>query len=79
MFSTMGLWVLRGLGYLPLSWLRTLGVGLGRVLWWGIPSRRRVVQTNLQVCFPSWTQAARDALARDTFVYFAQALSLIHI
>jgi KDO2-lipid IV(A) lauroyltransferase len=73
MLSTMGLWVLRGLGYLPLSWLRALGVGLGRLLWWGIPSRRRVVQTNLQVCFPSWTQAARDALARDTFVYFAQA------
>ncbi len=73
MFSTLGLWVLRGLGHLPLAWLRALGASLGALLWWAIPSRRRVVQTNLQVCFPHLTQAARDALARDTFVYFAQA------
>ena len=38
-----------------------------------IPSRRRVVQTNLRVCFPHLSDAARVALARQTFVYFAQA------
>ena len=73
MFSTLGLWVLRSLGYLPLPWLRALGAGLGSLLWWCIPSRRRVVQTNLRVCFPHLSQDARDALARDTFMYFAQA------
>ncbi|MEY4420448.1 MAG: hypothetical protein RLZZ498_1044 [Pseudomonadota bacterium] len=73
MFGTLGLWMLRGLGYLPLAWLRALGAGLGSLLWWCIPSRRRVVQTNLRVCFPHLSQEARDALARDTFVYFAQA------
>ena len=73
MFSAFGLWILRGLGYLPLSCLRALGHGLGRLLWWVIPARRRVVQTNLRVCFPELTQDARDELARDTFVYFAQA------
>ena len=73
MFSAFGLWMLRGLGYLPLSWLRALGHGLGRLLWWVIPARRRVVQTNLRVCFPELPQDARDELARDTFVYFAQA------
>ena len=73
MFTTVGLWVLRGLGYLPLSWLRALGAGLGSLLLVAIPSRRRVVQTNLRVCFPQISEAERGALTRQTFVYFAQA------
>jgi len=73
MFSALGLGVLRGLGYLPLSWLRALGAGLGQVLLVAIPSRRRVVQTNLRVCFPDLSEAERDALTRQTFVHFAQA------
>lgn len=73
MFSNFGLWVLRGLGYLPLSWLRALGAGLGALLMVVIPSRRRVVQTNLRVCFPHLSDVERDGLTRQTFVYFAQA------
>ncbi len=73
MFSALGLGVLRGLGYLPLSWLRALGAGLGQVLLVAIPSRRRVVQINLRVCFPHLSDAERDALTRQTFVHFAQA------
>jgi KDO2-lipid IV(A) lauroyltransferase len=73
MLSRLGLLVLRGLGYLPLSWLRALGTALGASLMVAIPSRRRVVQTNLRVCFPHLSDAARVALARQTFVYFAQA------
>jgi len=73
MFSKLGLSLLRALGYLPLSWLRALGAGLGALLLVVIPSRRRVVQTNLRVCFPHLSDAERDALTRQTFVYFAQA------
>ncbi len=73
MFSKLGLGVLRALGYLPLLWLRALGAGLGALLLVAIPSRRRVVQTNLRVCFPQLSEAERDALTRETFVYFAQA------
>jgi len=73
MFTTVGLWVLRGLGFLPLSWLRALGAGLGPLLWVVIPSRRRVVQTNLRVCFPKLSEAERAQLVRQTFIYFAQA------
>jgi len=73
MFSVFGLWLLRALGYLPLSWLRALGAGLGGVLYRLVPSRRHVVLTNLRVCFPHWTQAEREALARQSFVHFAQA------
>jgi len=73
MFSQLGLFLLRALGYLPLSWLRALGVGLGALLWVVIPSRRRVVQTNLRVCFPHLTDAERDLISNQTFVFFAQA------
>jgi KDO2-lipid IV(A) lauroyltransferase len=73
MFSTFGLAVLRGLGYLPLTWLRALGAGLGNLLRVVIPSRRRVVQTNLRVCFPHLTDMERDVMLRQTFVHFAQA------
>jgi KDO2-lipid IV(A) lauroyltransferase len=73
MFSKLGLLLLRALGYLPLSWLRALGAGLGALLLVVIPSRRRVVQTNLCVCFPHLSEADRDELTRQTFVYFAQA------
>ena len=73
MFTKFGLLFLRALGYLPLSWLRALGAGLGAVLMVVIPSRRRVVQANLRVCFAHLSEAERDVLTRQTFVYFAQA------
>jgi KDO2-lipid IV(A) lauroyltransferase len=46
---------------------------LGGVLYRVVRSRRHVVLTNLRVCFPHWTQAEREALARQSFVHFAQA------
>jgi KDO2-lipid IV(A) lauroyltransferase len=71
--SQLGLWCLRALGYLPLSWLRALGEGLGLLLMWAVRSRRRVVDTNLRLCFPQWSDAQRAQCMRDTFVHFAQA------
>jgi KDO2-lipid IV(A) lauroyltransferase len=73
MFSKLGLLLLRVLGYLPLSWLRALGAALGVLLLFVIPSRRRVVQTNLRLCFPHLSEVERGVLMRQTFVYFAQA------
>lgn len=58
---------------LPLSWVRALGHALGLLLYVLIGGRRRVVHTNLRLCFPQWSQAQRSAVARATFVYFAQA------
>jgi Kdo2-lipid IVA lauroyltransferase/acyltransferase len=73
MFSKLGLLLLRALGYLPLSWLRALGAALGVLLLFVIPSRRRVVQTNLRLCFPHLSEVELGVLMRQTFVYFAQA------
>ena len=73
MGTQVGLWLLQGLSYLPLSWLRALGAGLGRLLYAVVPSRRHVLLTNLRVCFPELTCAERHKLARQSLVCFAQA------
>jgi KDO2-lipid IV(A) lauroyltransferase len=73
MFSAFGLVVLRLLGHLPLRWLRALGAGLGWLLYRLVGSRRHVLLTNLRVCFPERTDLEREAMARESFVRFAQA------
>ena len=73
MGSHMGLWLLRGLGYLPLPFLRALGAGLGLLLFVLVAERRHVVLTNLRICFPALSPRARAELARQSFVHFAQA------
>jgi len=73
MFTAIGLWVLQGLAFLPLSWVRALGALLGYALYFLVSSRRHVTMTNLRLCFPDWTQAQRADLARESFVVFAQA------
>ena len=69
----MGLVLLRMLAHLPLAWVRALGVILGGLLFWVVPARRRVVRVNLALCFPYLPWAQRERLAKDCFVYFAQA------
>ncbi len=73
MGSQLGLWVLRGLAYLPLSVLRASGAGLGLLLFVLVAERRHVVLTNLRICFPTLSPRERAALARQSFVHFAQA------
>jgi KDO2-lipid IV(A) lauroyltransferase len=65
--------LIRWLSYLPLAWLRALGYVLGLALYVLIPSRRRVVWTNLALCFPTWSRRDIRTRAVQTFVHFAQA------
>ena len=72
----MSRWILKLLvllGALPLPLLRALGWVLGGMLYFLVPSRRRVVQTNLALCFPDWTQSERRRHCFLTFVHFAQS------
>ncbi len=59
--------------WLPLSWLRALGALLGHTLYWVVVSRRRVVQINLRLCFPQWSEVQIQKTTLDTFICFAQA------
>jgi KDO2-lipid IV(A) lauroyltransferase len=67
------LWLLRGTAVLPLPWVRGLGTLLGWGLYALVVSRRRVVETNLRLCFAHWSEDQVRACARQTFVHFAQA------
>ncbi len=65
--------LLIAMGRLPLPWVRFLGKLLGFVLYVLVPARRRVVQTNLRMCFPGWSQEQIQTTSRQVFVYFSQA------
>lgn len=73
MGTRLGLWLLRGLGWLPLPWLRAIGAVLGGMLYAVVPSRRHVLLTNLRVCFPELSAQQRQVMARQSLIYFAQA------
>lgn len=71
--TSLGLGFMRLMAVLPLSWVRALGAALGLLLYASVRSRRKVVMTNLTLCFPQWSELQRRQTARQTFVYLAQA------
>jgi len=52
------------LHFLPLGALAALGRGVGLILYALGQERRRVALTNLRLCFPQWSEAARRRIAR---------------
>ncbi len=73
LMSRAGIAFMQVLAILSLSWIRALGMLLGWLLYVLVGSRRRVVHTNLALCFPERSEAERRRLAQQTFVHFAQA------
>jgi KDO2-lipid IV(A) lauroyltransferase len=73
MLSHAGVLFMRLLSRLPLAWVRALGHALGALLFVVAWPRRRVALINLALCFPELTEEERHALARRTFIHFAQA------
>ncbi|MBN9410232.1 MAG: lipid A biosynthesis acyltransferase [Burkholderiales bacterium] len=73
MITSLGILFMRVLAHCPLAVVRALGWLMGRVLYVVAAGRRRVVQTNLALCFPQHTPAWRARTARQTFICFAQA------
>jgi KDO2-lipid IV(A) lauroyltransferase len=58
---------------LPLSISSRIGAGVGAMLFWLIPERRKVTRINLEKCFPRQSAAEREALARAHFRAFTRA------
>ena len=69
-----GVAFMRLLAPLPLGWVRALGTLVGLVLYVLAVPRRKVVMTNLALCFPERSLKERRRWARQSIVYFAQAL-----
>jgi Kdo2-lipid IVA lauroyltransferase/acyltransferase len=64
------MWVMR---LLPLSASSRIGSGVGAILFWLIPERRKVTRINLAKCFPDKSSAERETLARAHFRAFTRA------
>ena len=65
------IWLLH---WLPLSLLAPIGSGFGRLLYWVIVPRRKVVLTNLRLCFPELSGAERRALAKRHFAVTGRSM-----
>ena len=65
------LWLIH---WLPLSVQAPIGRGIGLLLYWVIAPRRRVVHTNLRLCFPELSDAERRALAKEHFALAGRSL-----
>lgn len=65
--------IMRWGAYVPLPALRALGAALGWLLYVGVASRRRVVDTNLALCFPHWPAPQRKRVVRQVFTLFGQS------
>ena len=73
MSARLGIAFMRFLSHWPLAWIRALGAAMGALLYVLAVPRRRVVATNLRLCFPDVPAARRRRWALQTFVYFSQA------
>lgn len=56
------LWLLH---WLPYRWQARIGDLLSTVLLWVVQPRQKIVLRNLELCFPDWTQAQRQAVCRQ--------------
>ncbi|MDB5812888.1 MAG: lipid biosynthesis acyltransferase [Rhodocyclales bacterium] len=65
------MWLLH---WLPLPLQAVFGWTLGHLLYVFVGARRRVVMTNLRLCFPELSEAQRRALARRNFVAVTRSM-----
>ena len=65
------IWLLH---FLPMSILAPIGGGFGRLLYWVIVPRRKVVLINLRLCFPDLSEAERRALAKRHFAITGRSM-----
>jgi len=72
--TRLGLALIWLLHWLPLVVLAPIGRGAGLLLYALAFERRRVVMTNLRLCFPELRDAQRAALARQHFAAFGRSL-----
>ena len=72
-FTYLALGLLWLLHWLPLPAFVAIGRGLGSLFYWLAAPRRKVVLTNLKLCFPHLSDAERVRLAKDHFAMVARS------
>lgn len=66
--------LLWSLQWLPYRLIRAIAAPFGALAWRLAGSRRRVTLVNLRICFPEWSEAARERVGRDHFHAFVTTL-----
>lgn len=61
----IGILLLYLLSWLPYSWLKAMGRGLGRLLAVLAPKRVNIARRNIQLCFPELTTDQQEALVKQ--------------
>lgn len=72
--SRLGIFALWLLHFLPLGLLAPMGKALGVLAYVFVPKRRHIARTNLRLCFPEMSAAAREQLLRRHFRAFGRAI-----
>lgn len=72
-FSKMWVALIKKLYHCPLSWRDSMASVAAKLLWWAIPKRRKVILTNLRLCFPEMSDQEREALAHQVYHRLARA------
>lgn len=73
-FSRMWLALVYGARFWPMGLRNAVAHVASFILWYVVPIRRRVVRTNLRLCFPEKTEAERRAIARECIFWAARAM-----
>lgn len=68
------LWLL---ARLPWHWSTRLGAAAGRLARHLMPTRRRVAERNLELCFPEMSATRRRTLVRENFAYTGRGIAEI--
>lgn len=63
---TLGLWVVKGLAKLPMSFIQRLGFCVGTLCWYIPNPFKTVTEINIKTCFPEMTVADKRALAQKS-------------
>ncbi len=69
-----GLFILRCFSFLPHSWMKNLSVILGNALYNLVKKRTRIIETNINLCFPQKTAAEKQELSRQAFISTIMAI-----
>lgn len=75
--TRLGLLLARLLGHLPLGLSRRLLRPLSPLMRLTMSRRRRIVERNLELCFPDWPQQRRTEVMRAHFLQLAEAIAEI--
>ncbi len=73
-FSKFWVRVIKSMANTPMSRRIVYARIVAWILWWTVPSRRKITLTNLRLCFPEKTEAEVVALARSTYRNLARAV-----